>query len=338
MNQPSIKDVAALAGVSIGTVSNVLNQRDVVRPATRLKVEQAITELGFVPNGSARQLKAGRSRLVGYVALDAANPFFTDVARGMEETIRDEGLSLFLCNSDHDATREDEYLVDLSELRARGVLITPVDSTNPRLAGLRERGIAVVLVDRVVSRAATSWCAVGVDDVQGGELAVEHLIERGHRQVAFVGGPLGLPQVDDRRAGAVEAIHRAGLDPDALATLETSNLTFANGRLAGERLLGLSNRRRPTAVFCANDLVAVGLLQHLTLAGVKVPDDVAIIGYDDIEYAAAAAVPLSSIAQPRRELGRAAVRLLVDEADRSTSHEHEQVIFTPELVARASTS
>ena len=120
MSHASIKDVAALAGVSIGTVSNVLNRPQQVRLATRRKVEHAIAELGFVPNGSARQLKAGRSRVVAYVAIDAANPFFTDVARGVEETIRGEGLSLFLCNSDQDRDREDEYLRDLAELRARG--------------------------------------------------------------------------------------------------------------------------------------------------------------------------------------------------------------------------
>ncbi len=338
MTQASIKDVATLAGVSIGTVSNVLNRPDVVRPGTRRKVEQAIAELGFVPNGSARQLKAGRSRVVAYVALDAANPFFTDVARGMEEAIRGEGLSLFLCNSDQDPAREDEYLADLAELRARGVLITPVDSTNPRIDNLRQRGMAVVLVDRIVRDARTEWCAVGVDDVRGGELAVEHLLERGHRRIAFVGGPQELPQVEDRYAGAKRAFESGGIDAASLVSVETSSLTFADGRLSGERLLGLSAKRRPTAVFCANDLVAVGLLQHLTLAGVTVPDDIAIIGYDDIEYAASAAVPLSSIAQPRQELGRAAARLLLDEADRGATHEHEQVVFTPELVARASTA
>lgn len=338
MSQASIKDVAALAGVSIGTVSNVLNRPDVVRSSTRHKVEQAIAALGFVPNGLARQLKVGRSRVVAFVTLDTANPFFTDVARGVEESIRSAGLSLFLCNSDQDPARENEYLVDLAELRARGVLITPVDSANPRIEDLRERGIAVVLVDRLLRGAGSAWCAVGVDDVKGGELAVEHLVERGHRRIAYIGGPRGLPQVDDRHAGAVKAVAASDLDPDTLVTFETSSLTFADGRLAGERLLGLSSRRRPTAVFCANDLVAVGLLQHLTLAGASVPDDIAIIGYDDIEYAAAAAVPLSSIAQPRHELGRAAARLLLDEADHAATHEHQQVVFTPELVARASTA
>lgn len=338
MGDVSIKDVAAAASVSIGTVSNVLNRPEIVRDATRRKVETAIAQLGYVPNGSARQLKAGRSRVVAYLMLDTANPFFTDVASGVEDTIRSRGLSLFLCSSDQDRSREDEYLQDLAELRVRGVLITAVDPANPLVDRLRSRGIPVVLVDRVLRGAERSWCAVGVDDVAGGELAVEHLIERGHQRLAFIGGSFEIPQVDDRRRGAARALAHAGRAPDSITELATAGLTVADGRLAGERLMGMSARRRPTAAFCANDLVAVGLLQHLTQQGVRVPDDVAIVGYDDIEYAAAAAVPLTSVAQPRHELGRAAARLLLDEADRGADHTHDQVVFSPALVARASTN
>jgi LacI family transcriptional regulator len=338
VSRASIKDVAARAGVSIGTVSNVLNRPEVVRAATRMRVEQAIDELGFVPNGSARQLKAGRSTIVAYVLLDAGNPFFTDVARGVEHAVRKEGLSLFLCNTDQDATREDEYLRDLAELRVRGLLITPTDTASAKLLNLRSKGIPVVLLDRVLDDDRRHWCAVGVDDVHGGDLAVEHLLDGGHRRLCFVGGPHSIPQVADRQTGAARAIERAGLAPDALTSLPTTGLGFNDGRLAGERLLGLPTNRRPTAAFCANDLVALGLLQHLTRAGLRVPDDIAIVGYDDIEYASAAAVPLSSVAQPRYELGRAAAELLLDEAraDQGADHEHRQLVFAPELIARAS--
>ena len=322
--------------MSIGTVSNVLNRPDVVRAATRLRVEQAIDELGFVPNGSARQLKAGRSSIVAYVLLDAGNPFFTDVARGVEHAVRKEGLSLFLCNTDQDPTREDEYLRDLAELRVRGLLITPASTASAKLLNLRGKGIPVVLLDRVLDDNRRHWCAVGVDDVQGGELAVEHLLDRGHRRICFVGGSHSIPQVADRHTGGVRAVERTGLAPDALTSLPTMGLGFNDGRLAGERLLGLPGNRRPTAAFCANDLVALGLLQHLTQAGLRVPDDIAIVGYDDIEYASAAAVPLSSVAQPRYELGRAAAELLLDEADHGIDHEHRQLVFAPELIARAS--
>ena len=176
------------------------------------------------------------------------------------------------------------------------MLITAVDPTNPRIAHLLRRGIPLVFVDRLMRGGPPEWCAVGVDDVEGGDLAVEHLVERGHRRIAFIGGPITIPQVADRQSGAQRAIARAGLGGDALTVIPTVGLTFADGRQAGEKLMGIPSRRRPTAAFCANDLVAVGLLQHLTQHGVAVPDDMAIVGYDDIEYAAAAAVPLSSVA------------------------------------------
>jgi LacI family transcriptional regulator len=333
----SIKDVAARAGVSLGTVSNVLNRPAAVRAATRARVEAAIAELGFVPNASARQLAAGRSLTIAYLVHDATNPFFTDVARGIEEVAKAEGLALFICNSDQDVDREDQYLEQLTELRARGVLITAMDYANPRLQRLREAGVPVVLVDRAPDDSG-EWCTVGVDDVAGGGLAISHLVEAGHTRLAFVGGPADIPQVRDRQVGAARATAAAGLPEDALTWIRTTALTIAEGRRAGERLLGLPRRTRPTGIFCANDLLALGLLQHLTQHGVSVPHDVAIVGYDDIEFAAAAAVPLTSVSQPRHLLGQTAARLLADEADPSTTHEHQHVVFPPELIARASTA
>ena len=337
MASASIKDVAAAAGVSVGTVSNVLNRPAAVRPTTRAKVETAIARLGFVPNASARQLAAGRSDTLAYLVLDASNPFFTDVTRGIEEVAKTEHLSLFLCNSDLDADREDQYLEQLTQLRVRGVLITAMDYSNPRLTRLREQGVPVVLVDRA-PQDGHDWCTVGVDDVSGGELAISHLLESGHRKIAFIGGPLEIPQVTDRLTGARRAMETAGLSADGLSLIQTDALTIADGRRAGERLLGLPRSGRPTSVFCANDLLALGLLQHLVQLGVRVPDDVAIVGYDDIEYAAAAAVPLTTLAQPRQLLGRTAARLLMDEAERGDDHHHEHVVFQPELVARASSA
>ena len=229
MSDVNIKDVAARAGVSVGTVSNVLNRPSVVRAATRARVEHAILELGFVPNASARQLVIGQSRTIAYVVLDASNPFFTDVARGIEEVTRPQGLSLFICNTDQNAAREDEYLERLTELRVAGVLITALDSSNARLHRLRQLGAPVVLVDRAPST-SDDWCAVGVDDVAGGEMAVNHLLELGHRRLAFVGGPAGVPQVADRRAGAHAAVAAAGLDDVALRYVETSAPTIGEGR------------------------------------------------------------------------------------------------------------
>jgi LacI family transcriptional regulator len=271
---------------------------------------------------------------LAYVMLDASNPFFTDVAQGIEEAAEQAQLSLFLCNSDSRAERELSYLDHLEQQRVQGVLITPIDPDHPSLADLVRRGTPVVIVDRL--GADRSQCSVAVDDVLGGELAANHLLDLGHERIAFVGGPESIGQVRDRRQGAARAVAAAGLSPDRLVHLDTPALSVAEGRGAGERIAGLPRRSRPTAAFCANDLLALGLLQQCVSLGVRVPGQLAIVGYDDIEFAAAAAVPLTSVRQPRRQLGRTAAELLLDEAT-NPEHTHQQVLFAPELVARTST-
>ncbi|MDT7771822.1 MAG: LacI family transcriptional regulator [Pseudonocardiales bacterium] len=329
---PSMKTVAARAGVSLGTVSNVLNRPGLVSEATRSRVLAAITELGFVRNESARQLRGGSSRTLAYVVLDASNPFFTDVANGMQEGADAAGLALFLCNSGQSGERQAAYLDLLEQQRVEGILITPVDAADPRLDALAARGTPVVLVDRA---AGPGRCSVTVDDVLGGDLAVTHLLETGHRKIAFVGGPLPIGQVVDRIAGAERAIARAGAGE--LTVLETAALNVAEGRRAGERLAGLPAARRPTAAFCANDLLALGLLQRMVGLGLRVPDDLAIVGYDDIEFAKAAAVPLTSVSQPRQLLGTTAAELVLAESRDGPDHQHRQLVFDPELIVRAST-
>lgn len=325
----SIKEVARRAGVSIATVSNVLNNKDVVAPATRERVLEAIAALGYVRNDSARQLRAGSSRMVAVVVLDVANPFFTDVVRGVESIVDSTPNMVIVCDSGEDPVREARQLDQLEEQRVRGILITPAggDEAAARFDILGQRGIPVVLVDR--GAGARNRCSVAVDDVLGGRLAATHLTAQGHERIAFIGGPMGIRQVADRHAGAARVA-------PSLTLLEMPALTTACGRAAGERLLDLPPHVRPTAAFCANDLLAIGLLQEMTRRGLKVPDDLAIVGYDDIEYAASAAVPLSSIAQPREQLGRTAAELLFDEIDAGPDHRHRQVLFEPELVIRES--
>jgi LacI family transcriptional regulator len=267
--------------------------------------------------------------------LDASNPFFTDVAAGIEEGAEDADSTLYLCNSDQRADRERTYLDRLAQQRVQGVLITPIDPDSPLLNELPRRGIPIVVVDR--TRTGEDLCTVSVDDGLGGRLAVEHLIDAGHRRIAYIGGPERIGQVRDRRAGAYDAVRSAGGKPEDLVVLNTRGLTVAEGLAAGERLVGMPKRSRPTAAFCANDLLALGLLQRAVSLGVRVPEDLAIVGYDDIDFAAAAAVPLTSVRQPRRLLGRTAAKLLLEEAENPDQHTHQQVVFTPELVARAST-
>jgi LacI family transcriptional regulator len=330
----SIRDVAAYAGVSVGTVSNVLNRPDVVAEPTRSRVQAAIKQLGFIRNESARQLRAGRSRTIGLVVLDVANPFFTDVARGVEDEASESGLAVILCNSDDQQAKETHYLELLEEHRVQGILITPVPGAHDRLARLQRRGTPVVLVD---SRSPThGQCSVAVDDVLGGDLAVTHLLGQQHERIAFVGGPMSFRQVADRHEGAERALRRAGLRADQLQVIETTALNVPAGKLAGTAIAEMPAALRPTAVFCANDLLALGVLQEMTAHRIRVPDGVSIVGYDDIDFAAAAAVPLSSVRQPRHQLGRTAAQLLLEEALGEASHQHRQVVFEPELVIRQS--
>src|SRR5690606_26049054 len=170
--------------------------------------------------------------------------------------------------------------------------------------------------------------------VLGGRLAGRHLLERGHRRIAFAGGPFAVRQVQERHEGLASE-----LGPDAtLTVIPLPDLTVATGRTAGKEIADMPREERPTAVFCANDLVAMGVLQELTQRGLRVPADVAILGYDDIDFAAAAAVPLSSIRQPRRQLGRTAALMLLEEANNPEGHEHRHVVFQPDLVERVSTA
>lgn len=331
----SVRDVAALAGVSVGTVSNVLNRPDKVSPAAVQRVQDAIDKLGFVRNDAARQLRAGRSHSFGLIVLDAGNPFFSDLARGAEDRAADDGLSILLGNSGNDARRESAYLDLFETQRVSGVLISPFGEQVVRLERLRDRGIPAVLVDRAAR--GTSFSSVSVDDVSGGRIAAQHLLDIGRRRLAFVGGPRTIRQVADRLFGAENAVSTV---PNAvMEVIPTSDLTVLEGRRAGAEIAARPAGARPDGIFCANDLVAVGVLQGLgILGGVRVPDEIALIGYDDIAFAQATVVPLSSVRQPSGLIGRTGLELLLAEAAEGPPTEPKHIVYQPELVVRASTS
>jgi LacI family transcriptional regulator len=329
--------VASLAGVAVGTVSNVLNHPDLVRPQTRARVEAAMEQLGFIPNASARQLRAGRGSCLGLVVLDVRNPFFTEVARGVEDYAQAQGYAVILCNSAEAEDKERRYLRVLEEQRVRGILITPVHGSAPAIKGIRDRGTPVVLLDRP---GPPGHCSVAVDDRRGGELAVAHLLALGHRRIALVNGPLAIRQCADRRRGAYHAVIRAGLDPATVLTeIPVPAMNTSCGAQTADEIRAASpyGPGAPTAAFCTNDLLALGLLRRLSQLGAQVPGDVAIVGYDDIDFAADSAVPLTSIRQPKYELGQTAAQLILEEADAPAEHEHRRFVFTPDLITRAST-
>lgn len=323
-----------MAGVSVGTVSNALNRPDRVSSDTLTRVRSAIEALGFVRNDAARQLRAGTSSTIGLVVLDVGNPFFSDIARAAEDRADSEGLSVILGNSDENTARESAYLDLFEEQRTRGVLISPIGDVTERLLQLRSRGIPCVLVDR--SGEGTGLSSVSVDDVAGGYRAVRHLLDLGRRHIGFVGAQFSIRQVADRLEGARRAVAET---PGAmLEIISASGLSVVDGRAAGKEISQRDRASRPDAIFTVNDLMAVGFLQALVMDGsIAVPRDMALIGYDDIDFASAAIVPLTSMRQPSRLLGETAVQLLLDEIDDPSRHP-STTVHTPELIVRASTA
>ncbi len=326
-DRASIKDVARLAGVSVGTVSNVLNRPDFVAEVTRQRVQAAIEELDFVRNATARQLRAGQSQTVGAVVLDLGNPFYTGLARGLEDRLADVDHLLMLCSSDEDEAREGRYLRLLAEQGVRGIVITPFQSTQQRLDEIRALQIPVVLLDTH----ADAMPCVSVDNVEGARLAVDHLLEQGHRRIGLINGPSQIQQCQDRSAGARLAVMQRNLDPaEVLVEVQRTEMTPDAGVEAIQALLADSDHR-PTGVFCVNDAVALGVLRGLRSLDIDVPTDMAVVGYDDVAFARELRVPLTSVRQPMHDMGWYAADLLL-----SSPGEVKHIRFLPELIVRGS--
>lgn len=325
-----LRDVANAAKVSVGTVSNVLNRPQVVAPATLARVQEIIKDLGFVPNGFAQQLRSGHSRTLGLIVPDIANPFFTEVARGVEDAASKRDYAVFLCNSDESAAKEDRYVNVLIQQQVRGVLITPADMKTDRFDVMCERGIAVTLLDRELK--GRKQCSVSVDDVHGGQIAIEYLTGLGHTYIAWVSGPESIPQVADRGVGVTKAAKAANA---MIETIRVPLMNAVKGEEAAKKILEL--HKMPTAIFCANDLLALGVMRVLLENKIHIPEQVSILGYDDIAFTSSAAVPLSSIAQPAYQMGVTAADLLLDECEGGDLHVHQQIRFQPQLVERSST-
>ena len=329
----SVKDVARAAGVSLGTVSNVLNNPDGVAPENVAKVKAAIKNLGFVRNDAARQLRAGTSRSIGVIVPDVRNPFFAELVRGAEDFATENQLSILVADSDGSREKEKLLLGLFEEQRVLGVLVSPVDDKLDRMRELKQRGNSIVIVDRKSNDKAIS--SVSVDDMAGGYLAVEHLIQTGCKRIVFVGGPLSGKQINERLKGAKKAA--AKFDGVTIEVIETDNLTVPDGRRVGELLVKLPKTKRPDGIFAANDLVAIGIMQAVVVSNsIKIPDDFSLIGYDDIEFSSTAIVPLTSIRQPTHEIGAQAVKLLIAGTQAAEAHP-QQVVFQPILVTRDST-
>lgn len=328
-----IREVADLAGVSVGTVSNTINHPERVSAGTRAVVRSAIKELDFIPDQQARALTGAASNVIGLVVVDVRSPFFMEIAHSVERAAQDSAHVVILCNSENDHDREFALLQMLEAQRVRGALLSPAGGGEPTVKGLCD--FPVVYLDYEDTHAKDT-CSIAVDHVAGGRLAAEHLLSLGHERLAFVGGSPGLHQFRLRSRGMREAMTAAGLDPDEYLTeVNADGIGLESGTRAAQILM---ENGLPSGVFCGNDMIAFGVFRELRRCGVRIPQDVALIGYDDVEFAESWIVPLTSIRQPTREMGRLATELLLEHAAGGEEHRHRHVALQPELIVRQTTA
>ncbi len=337
-SRPSVGDVAALADVSLGTVSNVLNHPDKVTPDTRARVERAIAMLGYVPNAAARSLVMGSTTTIGLIVSDLDNSLFVDIARGAESGAEHGGLTLMLANSDARIERESAHLAMFAQARVRGILMTLNDAAHfEAVARVAPSGTPLVLLN--FSAPTSHYCSVDVDNALGGYLATKHLIEIGRRRLVFVGGPRELQPVVDREKGFHTALAE---HPEVTAEVVTPEwINRADGWSVGSHLASRILAGEIDGIFAASDLLAAGIVQALSsTVGVRIPEHVAVVGYDNNQAAWDSPIPISTIAQPGEDVGRLGALLLQEEAaaQGDATHRHSAVVLPPRLVVRQSSA
>jgi LacI family transcriptional regulator len=325
-----IGDVAQRAGVSPATVSRVLNGSGAVSAERAARVREAASELGYTPSGPARALRQQRTRVWAAIIADIENPFFTAMVRGMEDVARAEEHRLVLCNSDEDLEKEASYLDIAVAEQVAGVVIAVASDRDSRLDVLLERNIPVVAVDRRPKRHEDAVDSVTVDNELGARQAVEHLLAAGARRIACVTGPARVSTASERVTGYQRALKAGGrkVDPDLVRRADFKE----DGGYAATRTL-LSARKKPDALFVANNLMTLGALRAVREAGLRVPEDVLLVGFDDAPWTTLVSPQLTVVAQPTHDIGRHAARLL---ATASAGLPPRHVVLPPTLLVRAS--
>jgi len=329
----TMRDVAERAGVSVTTVSHVMNATRPVSDDVARRVRQAMDDLEYQPNLLARSLRKGQSLAIGMVVPDSVNPFFAEVAHGIEDTGFAEGYTVVLCNSGGDLERELVYVSKLVERQVDGIVIVAAGLSSERICDLQDRSVPVVVVDRRLNGVAAGVDSVLVDNERGGWLATQHLLELGHRRIGCITGPFDLTPSAERVTGYRRALEEAGIAYDSTLVVR-GDFQHASGFTAASQLLSLPGP--PTAIFACNDLMAMGAIGAATASGRRVPDDLSIAGFDDVRLAAFTNPALTTIAQPKFEMGKLAASLLVARI-KGADIEPRHYTLDVHLVVRAST-
>ncbi|WP_280553677.1 substrate-binding domain-containing protein [Halomonas sp. 25-S5] len=326
-----LKDVARQSGVSVTTVSHVVNGTRRVAPDTEDRVQRAIAELGYRPDSIARALKSNRSRTIGMIVTAANNPFFAEVIRGVEDHCFAQGYSLMLCNTGDADARQLTYLQALRDKRVDGLIVMTAHSGPDFLEALARQPLPTVLMDAAPPD-GDDIAVVNDDSRLGACLAIGHLLERGLEDIALLTGPVAHPRSAERLAGALAALDAAGIRPDASRIVATNLL--ADGGYDAMRHL-LKRRPYPQALFAFNDLVAIGAMRAAREHGLTLPDDLSVVGYDDIELGRYLSPALTTVQQPIYEIGTMASIQLIERL------EHRRPLrrllqLAPRLVVRES--
>ncbi len=329
----TIKDVAREAGVSVTTVSHVLNGTRHVSNDGRARVETAIRQLGYVPSAIARSLKSNHTRTLGMLIPNSSNPYFAEVVHSVENRCFGAGYNLILCNTHDEALRQSSYLQVLAERRIDGLIVVTTGQDAALARQLEGLGVPTVLVDREIEVHQQPCDLVETAHREGGRMATRHLLWLGHRRIACIGGPQDLAPSTQRVEGWRDALAEAGVDGGGL--LWHGDFTSQSGYEAMQSVL--ASPRPPTAVFVGNDLMAIGALCAVHERGLRVPEAMSIVGFDDIALAAFTSPPLTTVAQPKRQIGVAAVDMLLERID-GARREPRQLLLQPELRLRASTA
>lgn len=327
----TIREVAEQAGVSYATVSHVINNTRLVSQETRERVLTAMAALDYRPNALARSLRQGKTNTLGLVLPDSANPFFAEISRSIEDEAFRKGYSVFLCNTELDTERELFYVDVLSKKQVDGIIFVAAGDQADSLDFLVQRNMPVVMIDRDVPNVQVD--AVLSDNQLGGYLATRHLLELGHTRIACIAGTSSITPSAERLIGYRRALEEAGLPYDEKLIVR-GDYHAQSGLELTHFILKMDSR--PTAIFALNDLMALGALRAAAEAGYSVPRDLAVVGYDDLELAHFTNPPLTTIAQPKKEIGAQAVSLLVERISHK-SRPPSRVVLPPELIVRRST-
>jgi LacI family transcriptional regulator len=330
---PTVLDVAKLAGVAPITVSRVINRSGHFSEETQKRVEAAAAELGYVQNSVARSLRSSRTNTIALIVSDFTNPFFTSLARGVEDTASDAGYTVFFCNTDELTTEEEKYTQVLLQKQVDGFLLVPSHSSSHSIQRIQDRNIPLVIIDRWVPGVKVD--SVRCDSEDGSYQLTRLLLSLGHRNIALISGPKDVSTSTDRVNGYCKALEAAGL-PFNETYVKYGEFTQSSGYALTKTVLAMDPR--PTAIFGANNFIAIGALKALSDARIKVPDDISVVGFDDLPETLVVSPFLTVASQPSYEMGCQATRLLLERLAKKDEGEKQQIILPTNVIVRGSTA